>query len=296
MALAPRVSVPADYGSPLDLFHLVRAALAEDVGAGDVTTAATIPADRAGRARVVVRAPGVVSGLSAFAETYRQVDPSIAVELPKEDGDQVAVGDALAFASGAFASLLVAERVALNFLQRLSGVATQARRFSQAVAGTGARIVDTRKTTPGWRSLEKAAVRDGGGFNHRMGLYDAYLIKENHVAGAGGIEAALSAASSRNAARLPVEIEVRSAQELEAVLESSHSPDRILLDNFGIDDLVPAVRRIRSLKRAIVIEASGGISLATVRTVAQAGVDWISVGALTHSAPALDLSCLIEPA
>jgi nicotinate-nucleotide pyrophosphorylase (carboxylating) len=155
--------------------------------------------------------------------------------------------------------------------------------------------VDTRKTTPGWRALEKTAVRHGGGFNHRMGLYDAYLIKENHVAGGGGIEAALAAAASSNAARLPVEIEVRSAAELEAVLASSHAPDRILLDNFGIDDLVASVRRIRSLGRPPLIEASGGISLATVRTVAETGVDWISVGALTHSAPAIDLSCLIEP-
>lgn len=290
------MSAPADYGAALGLSDLVRVALAEDVGSGDVTTAATIPADRAGRARVIARAPGVVSGLEAFAETYRQVDARVVVEFAKEDGDTVEVGDVIALARGAFASLLVAERVALNFLQRLSGVATQTRRFSQAVAGTGARILDTRKTTPGWRALEKAAVRAGGGFNHRMGLYDAYLIKENHVAGAGGMGAALAAAAAHNRARLPVEIEVRSEEELEAVLESPHPPDRILLDNFGIDDLVRAVRRIRSLESPPLVEASGGISLATVRTVAEAGVDWISVGALTHSAPALDLSCLIQPA
>jgi nicotinate-nucleotide pyrophosphorylase (carboxylating) len=290
------VSVPAGHGAAPGLSDLVRNALAEDVGTGDVTTAATIPADRAGRARVIARAPGVVAGIAAFAETYRQVDAGVAVEIAKGDGAEVEVGDPIAFAVGAFGSLLVAERVALNFLQRLSGVATQARRFARAVAGTGARVVDTRKTTPGWRALEKAAVRDGGGFNHRMGLYDAFLIKENHVAGSGGIEAALASVASRNDARLPVEIEVRTAEELEAVLASSHPPDRILLDNFGIDDLVPAVRRIRSVGRPVVVEASGGISLATVRTVAEAGVDWISVGALTHSAPALDLSCLIEPA
>jgi len=290
------VSVPAGHGAAPGLSDLVRNALAEDVGTGDVTTAATIPADRAGRARVIARAPGVVAGIAAFAETYRQVDAGVAVEIAKGDGAEVEVGDPIAFAVGAFGSLLVAERVALNFLQRLSGVATQARRFARAVAGTGARVVDTRKTTPGWRALEKAAVRDGGGFNHRMGLYDAFLIKENHVAGAGGIAAALASVASRNDARLPVEIEVRTAEELEAVLASSHPPDRILLDNFGIDDLVPAVRRIRSVGRPVVVEASGGISLATVRTVAEAGVDWISVGALTHSAPALDLSCLIEPA
>jgi nicotinate-nucleotide pyrophosphorylase (carboxylating) len=290
------VSHPAERGAVLGLPDLVRAALAEDVGAGDVTTTATVSADRAGRARVIARAPGVVSGLAAFAETYRQVDASVVVEFAKDDGGRVELGEPIAFARGAFASLLVAERVALNFLQRLSGVATQAWRFSRAVAGTGARIVDTRKTTPGWRALEKAAVRDGGGFNHRMGLYDAYLIKENHVAGAGGIEPALAAVAARNDAELPVEIEVRSLEELEVVLSSHHPPDRILLDNFGIDDLVPAVRRIRSGENSVVIEASGGVSLATVRSVAEAGVDWISVGALTHSAPALDLSCLIEPA
>lgn len=282
------------HGAPIELSELVRGALAEDVGPGDVTTAATIPADRTGRARVIARAPGIVSGLAPFAETYRQVDPGVVVEFAKEEGDPVEVGDALAFARGAFASLLVAERVALNFLQRLSGVATQAWRFSQAVAGTRARVVDTRKTTPGWRALEKAAVRAGGGVNHRMGLYDAYLIKENHVAGAGGIAAALAAAAARNHDRLPVEIEVRSPEELEDALASPHRPDRILLDNFGIDDLVPAVRRIRSVENPPVVEASGRISLATVRAVAEAGVDWISVGALTHSAPALDLSCLIE--
>ena len=294
MALAPRLIAVSGHGAPLELAELVRGALAEDVGPGDVTTAATIPADRTGRARVIARAPGIVSGLAPFAETYRQVDAGVVVEFAKEEGDQVEMGDALAFARGAFASLLVAERVALNFLQRLSGVATQAWRFSQAVAGTRAHIVDTRKTTPGWRALEKAAVRAGGGLNHRMGLYDAYLIKENHVAGSGGIGAALAAAAARNDGRLPVEIEVRSAEELEAALDSPHRPDRILLDNFGIDDLVPAVRRIRSLENPPVVEASGGISLATVRAVAEAGVDWISVGALTHSAPALDLSCLIE--
>ena len=291
--MVPGVSALGGYGAPLDLHDLVRAALAEDVGAGDVTTAATVTGDRAGRARVIARAPGVVSGLIAFAETYRQVDASVVVEFAKEAGDRVEVGDVLAFARGPFASLLVAERVALNFLQRLSGVATQAWRFSKAVAGTGAHIVDTRKTTPGWRALEKAAVRDGGGFNHRMGLFDAYLIKENHIAGAGGIGAALSATAARNDGRLPVEIEVRSVEELEAVLASPHRPDRILLDNFGIDDLVSAVRHIRSLNSPLVVEASGGISLATVRAVAETGVDWISVGALTHSAPALDLSCLI---
>lgn len=290
------MSSPA-FGSPLDLADLVRAALAEDVGPGDVTTAATVPTDRAGSARVIARSAGVVSGNAAFVETYRQVDPGVRLDLARPDGAAVATGDLVATARGSFASLLVAERTALNFLQRLSGVATLTARFVAAVQGTGARIVDTRKTTPGWRALEKAAVEDGGGLNHRMGLHDAYLIKENHVAGAGGIEAALAAVhDARRDEKRPVEIEVRSIADIEAVLASDHRPDRILCDNFAVEDLARAVRRIKSIEGAPLVEASGNVTLATVRAVAETGVDWISVGALTHSAPALDLSCLIEPA
>lgn len=283
------------FGPPLELAELVRAALAEDVGAGDVTTAATIPPGRTGRARVVARAAGVVAGSAAFVEVYRQVDAAVAIELVAPDGTAVGPDDLVARARGPFASLLVAERVALNFLQRLSGVATLARRFADAIEGTGATIVDTRKTTPGWRPLEKSAVRAGGGRNHRMGLYDAYLIKENHVAGAGGIAAALAAAR-RSGGDLPVEIEVRSLAELEEALASPDRPDRVLCDNFAVADLARAVERVRAVPDPPLVEASGGVSLATVREIAETGVDWISVGALTHSAPALDLSCLIDPA
>jgi nicotinate-nucleotide pyrophosphorylase (carboxylating) len=278
------------------LADLVRTALAEDVGAGDVTTAATVDPARCGAARVVARAAGVVSGTAALVETYRQVDAGVRVELVRRDGSAVADGDLVAVARGRFGSLLLAERTALNFLQRLSGIASLTARFCDAVRGTGARIVDTRKTTPGWRALEKAAVRDGGGLNHRMGLYDAYLIKENHVAGAGGIAAALAAVSREGGGSLPVEIEIRSLAELETVLASDHQPDRILCDNFSVEDLARAVGRIRSVGGATLVEASGNVSLATVRGIADTGVDWISVGALTHSAPALDLSCLIDPA
>lgn len=294
--MVPRVSSFSDFGSPLGLSDLVRAALAEDVGSGDVTTAATVPRNREGSARVIARATGVISGSAAFKETYRQVDATVTVEFEIQDGAAVEDGDLVAAARGSFASLLVAERTALNFLQRLSGVATLTARFVGAVEGTNARIVDTRKTTPGWRALEKAAVRDGGGFNHRMGLYDAYLIKENHVTGAGSVEAALAAAVRDDGRGLPVEIEVRSIEEIEAVLASPHRPDRILCDNFGIEELARAVRRIQSVDGAPLVEASGNVSLATVRRIAETGVDWISVGALTHSAPALDLSCLIDPA
>jgi nicotinate-nucleotide pyrophosphorylase (carboxylating) len=288
------LSQPPGFGRPLALAELVRAALAEDVGAGDVTTAATVEPDGTGVARVVSRAAGVVSGTAALVETYRQVDAGVRVELLRRDGARVGDGDPVVVARGSFASLLLAERTALNFLQRLSGVASLAARFCDAVRGTGAHIVDTRKTTPGWRALEKAAVRDGGGLNHRMGLYDAYLIKENHVAGAGGIEAALAAVSREGGGGLPVEIEVRSLAELEIVLASEHRPDRILCDNFSVEDLGRAVGRIRSMGGATLVEASGNVSLATVRGIADTGVDWISVGALTHSAPALDLSCLID--
>lgn len=288
------MSAAPAFGEPPGLVELVQAALAEDVGAGDVTTAATVAPERVGRARVVARAAGVVSGTAALVEAYRQVDAGVRVELARRDGAAVADGDLVAVARGSFASLLLAERTALNFLQRLSGVASLAARFCEAVRGTDARIVDTRKTTPGWRALEKAAVRDGGGLNHRLGLYDAYLIKENHIAGAGGIEAAL-AAVFRQGRDLPVEIEVRSLEELDAVLASEHRPDRILCDNFALEDLALAVRRVRSIAAPPLVEASGNVTLSTVRRIADTGVDWISVGALTHSAPALDLSCLIEP-
>lgn len=278
----------------LELADLVRAALAEDVGAGDVTTAATVPAARAGRATITARAEGIVTGLEAVRETYRQVDPDVRFEARIANGARVTPGTTVAVAEGPFGALLVSERTALNFLQRLSGVATLAARFVAAVEGTGATIVDTRKTTPAYRELEKAAVRSGGASNHRSGLHDAYLVKENHVAAAGGVAAALAAVAAAGG-DLPVEIEVRDLVELDQVLESPHPPDRVLLDNFPLDVLRRAVGRVRERRPGIRTEASGNVSLETVRSIAETGVDWISVGALTHSAPALDLSCRIEP-
>ncbi|MFN2383301.1 MAG: carboxylating nicotinate-nucleotide diphosphorylase [Gemmatimonadota bacterium] len=279
-----------------NLSALVRAALAEDVGAGDVTTAACVPPGRPGRARVIARAPGVIAGLAAIEETYAQVDPGITVALEVADGDRVATEQVVYRAEGAFAGLLIAERTALNFLQRLSGVATRTAALVAAIDGSRARIVDTRKTTPGWRALEKAAVRAGGGTNHRFGLHDAYLIKENHIAAAGGIPAALARVAERNPAGRPVEIEVRSLAELEQALTAPDVPGRILCDNFPLAELIRAVERIRAASGDILIEASGNVTLDTVRPIAEAGVDWISVGGLTHSAPALDLSCLISAA
>lgn len=272
----------------------VRAALDEDVGGGDVTTEATVPMDVPGRARIVARQAGVVAGLEAARETFRQVDPAVDFRPVGEDGARVEPGDLVAEATGSFTSLLVAERTALNFLQRLSGVATATARFVRAVEGTGATIVDTRKTTPGWRVLEKAAVRAGGGGNHRMGLWDAYLVKDNHLAGAGGVRAALAAVAAANVRGLPVEVEVRGLDELDEALAAEPPPDRILCDHFSLDDLREAVGRARARRPGLVVEASGNVSLDTVRAVAATGVDWISVGALTHSASALDLSCEIE--
>lgn len=288
--MRPRRTPPAP-----DLPALVSAALAEDVGPGDVTTAATVSGKRRGRARIVARAPGVVAGVAALAETYRQVG-SVELKLSAGDGDGVEPGRVVATAEGSYAALLVAERTGLNFLQRLSGVATLTARFVDRVRGTEATIVDTRKTTPGWRALEKAAVVAGGGSNHRMGLWDAVLIKENHVAAAGGLRAALEAVAAKAPGGIPVEIEVRSLDELSQATSHPHPPDRVLCDNFPVDDLVEAVRRVREADPTMIVEASGNVTLETVRAIAETGVDWISVGALTHSAPALDLSCLIDPA
>ncbi len=281
---------------PVDerLEELVRQALEEDVGPGDVTTRATVPSGLAGRARIVARAAGVVAGLAAARETVRQVDPAVEFEARVADGDDVEPDDLVATAEGPFAALLTAERTALNFMQRLSGVATLAARFARSIEGTRARIVDTRKTTPGWRVLEKAAVRAGGGANHRLGLWDAYLIKENHIAAAGGVGPALAAVAGDNRSGLPVEVEVRDLAELEEALSAANPPDRILCDNFDVENLARAVERIRAARPRTLIEASGNVTLDSVRWIARTGVDWISVGALTHSAPALDLSCLIE--
>ena len=271
----------------------VRIALVEDVGQGDVTTAATVAPDVRGEARIVARSSGVIAGLGAVSETYHQVDSGIAVTYKTADGERVESETVVLTAAGAFASLLVAERTALNFLQRLSGIATLTAKFVDAIAGTDAKIVDTRKTTPGWRMLEKAAVAAGGGHNHRMGLYDAYLVKENHLSAAGGITAALDRIAAANTDRQPVELEVSSLAEVDEALASASRPDRIMCDNFAIDDLRVAVERIRAADAEMLIEASGNVRLDTVRSIATTGVDWISVGALTHSAPALDLSCLI---
>ncbi len=266
--------------------------MAEDVGAGDVTSGATVPEGARARARIVQKEPGVVFGLEVVAEAMRQcgvedVD-KLVVEGQWRDGAPAEV----ALAGGPAAGLLAAERVALNFLGHLSGVATLTARFVEAVAGTGARILDTRKTTPGLRALEKAAVVAGGGVNHRMGLYDAILIKENHVALAGGVAKAIHAARTAQP-EMPLEIECRNMDEVAYALGAG--AQRLLLDNMDPSTLREAVKlRDDQGSGTPKLEASGGVTLETVRGVAETGVDFISVGALTHSAPTLDFSMLLE--
>jgi nicotinate-nucleotide pyrophosphorylase (carboxylating) len=271
-----------------DIEQLVARALAEDVGDGDVTTAATVPADARARAITTQKAPGVVFGLDAAEQTFRALDPGVALERLVAEGEWREGGPVLRI-EGRARAILTAERTALNFLQRLSGVATLTARCVQAVQGTGVKILDTRKTTPGLRALEKAAVAAGGGTNHRAGLYDAILIKENHAMMAGGIAEAVRRASER-APQLPLEVECRSLEEVDEALEAG--AHRILLDNMDTDDLREAVAHVAGHAE---LEASGGITLQTLRAVASTGLDFISVGALTHSAPALDLSLLLEP-
>jgi nicotinate-nucleotide pyrophosphorylase (carboxylating) len=279
-----------------DLSDLVARALAEDVGSGDVTTEATVPADARARARIVQKQPGVAFGLDVVAEAMRQCGVEHIDRLVVEGQWRDAVPAEVLLASGTARSLLVAERTALNFLGHLSGVATLTARFVEAVAGTGARILDTRKTTPGLRGLEKAAVAAGGGVNHRLGLHDAILIKENHLALAGGVAKAIYLARKAQP-ELPVEIEVRNLDETAYALGTG--ADRLLLDNMDLESLRGAVR-LRDQNAAggegPALEASGGVDLENVRAIAETGVDFISVGALTHSAPSLDFSLLLDPA
>ena len=265
----------------------VERALAEDVGSGDVTTAAAVDDRAIARAVIFQKAPGVVFGLEVTEAAFLELDPDVRIERLAPEGEWREGGPVLRL-EGSARGLLIAERTALNFLQRLSGVATLSARYVREVAGTGARILDTRKTTPGLRALEKAAVAAGGATNHRAGLYDAILIKENHVALAGGIGEAVRRARAA-APDLPLEVEARSIAEVEEAL-AARAP-RILLDNMSVAELRAAVVHVAGRAE---LEASGGITLETLRDVASTGVDFISVGALTHSAGALDFSLILE--
>ena len=267
----------------------VRRFLAEDVGTGDVTTNSVVPPDARASGWIVAREACVVVGLGAAAAVYAELDPAVTCELLVKEGHRVAACDRIARLEGPARPLLTGERLALNLLQRLSGVATITRRYVEAIAGTGASVSDTRKTTPGLRLLEKEAVRLGGGRNHRIGLYDGILIKDNHLVAGGGITAAVAAARAGGSG-LPVQVEVDTVEQLDEALDAG--VDAVLLDNMAPARVAEAVTRIRShpAGRDCWVEASGGITFDTVRAYAEAGVDTISVGALTHSAPSVDIA------
>ena len=265
------------------LGRIVRDALAEDIGAGDVTTDATVDEAATGTAVLVTRTPGVVAGLDAVEAVFHALDPELELECLVAEGDLLAGPAPVARVRGSLRAILTGERTALNLLARLSGIATLTRRYVDAVAGTGVAILDTRKTTPGLRSLEKHAVAAGGGRNHRFGLDDGVLVKDNHLAAAGSVRAAVE--RLRAATDLAIEVECDTLAQVADALEAG--ADAILLDNMSLDELRQAVALAGGRAR---LEASGGVSLETVRAIAETGVDEISIGALTHSAPALDVS------
>jgi len=285
MTAAPVAAPPPDLGEQ------VARALAEDVGSGDLT-AALVPAGRTGRATVITREPAVVCGQPWFDEVFRQLDPLVHVAWDVAEGSAVVPDQRLCRLEGPARSLLTGERTALNFLQTLSGTATAARRYADVLAGLACRVLDTRKTIPGLRRAQKYAVRCGGGSNHRMGLYDGILVKENHIMAAGSIAAAVAAARAQGA-KVPVEVEVETLDELHQVLDTG--ADMALLDEFSLDDMRAAVAMNRSHPRGpIKLEASGSVTLETLRAIAETGVDFVSVGSLTKHLRAVDLSMRFE--
>lgn len=271
------------------LQRLIRSALAEDIGAGDVTTAAVLNGEETGTAQAVAKSDMILAGIDVFRQTFLLLDSDIFFPECLEDGREVRRGEILAECSGRLSSILTAERTALNFLQRMSGVATTTRRYVQAVAGTHARILDTRKTAPGLRILDKYAVRAGGGVNHRFALYDGVLIKDNHLTAAGGVGPAIERARGRIPHTLKIEVEVKNLDEVRQALEAG--ADALLLDNMPLAALSEAVRLVGG---RVPVEASGNVTLASVRQIAETGVDFISVGALTHSVAAADISLLVR--
>ena len=282
-------AVPFEPLDPGDYRELVRRALAEDLGWGDVTTEGAIQRDQRGRGVIVCKCECVIAGLDIAAEAFRQLDPGVAVKVARTDGVLCANGTEVAEVEGAAAALLTAERTALNFMQRLSGIATLTRRFVEA-AGGRITVLDTRKTTPLLRALEKYAVRAGGGVNHRSGLDEGILIKDNHVRLAGTVAAAVTRMRRANR-EMPTEVEAQTLDQVDEALDAG--ADIILLDNLSTPDIIEAVRRCRDRAKT---EISGGVTLQRLPELAATGADYVSVGALTHSAPAADLSFEIEPA
>jgi len=273
----------------LTLDRIIDAALLEDIHTGDITTRSLLLGDRAAKARLLAKEDLVLAGVSVAERVFRRLNPETLFSANFSDGSRVVRGDVIATVQGAAADLLMGERVALNLLQRLSGIATITSRFVEAVRGTKARIVDTRKTTPGLRELEKYAVRVGGAHNHRTGLYDGVLIKENHIAAAGGIAEAIGRARAHVPHTLKIEIETESLAQVEEALAAG--ADVIMLDNMSLADMRSAVAMVSG---RVPLEASGGVNLDTVRAIAETGVDIISVGALTHSPQAMDISMLLD--
>ena len=288
--------------NPNEYEPLIKMALTEDLGGvidvnRDITSTLTLTEKLQAEAQIISRQDGVIVGLEIARSTFDHLDPEIDFSPHKIDGDFVRSGDIVATLKGNAHPILTAERTALNFIQRLSGIATKTHSFVNAIKGTKAAITDTRKTTPGWRQLEKWAVVKGGGVNHRIGLYDAVLIKENHATASKGLSSAINRIrkiQSESQKNIPIFVEVERLEELDSVIKSQ--PDRIMLDNMSSDAMRTAVKSIRKSNPTINIEATGGFSLLTVREAAETGVDLISVGSLTHSAPAFDLTLLFKTA
>ena len=270
---------------------IVKIALEEDLGSGDITSNLTIPEKQKGEGFIIAREKGIITGLEVIKSVFKQIDTGLVFRPLVSDGDKVRPNQKVAQIRGKAKSILAGERTALNFLQRLSGIATLTGEFVVKIRGTKAKILDTRKTTPGLRLLEKYAVKKGGGKNHRQGLYDMILIKDNHIKAAGSISAAIGKAM-KSKKGLKIEVETKNLKEIKEAL--NFKIDRIMLDNFKPEDLKKAVKLIRSKNKKVEIEASGKVNLHNVRKIALSGVDYISVGALTHSAKALDLSLLLK--
>lgn len=271
------------------VYKIIEAALKEDLGDGDHTSLSTIPADAKGKAKLLIKDTGVIAGVELALEIFKQVDADLKTEIFIKDGEEVRPGDIAFYVTGNVRSILLAERLVLNTMQRMSGIATTTFNIVKELKGTETKVLDTRKTTPNLRYLEKWAVKTGGGVNHRFGLYDMILIKDNHVDYAGGIKNAIQSAKdyiNKNNKQLQIEIEVRNLQELNEVL-ATEGVDRILLDNFSFDDLKEAVKLV---DKRILTEASGGITPKNAIEYAKCGVDYISMGALTHSVNSLDMS------
>ncbi|MDF2721543.1 MAG: nicotinate-nucleotide pyrophosphorylase [Paenibacillus sp.] len=276
------------YGNNEQLTRHIREWLNEDIGTGDVTTMTTIPLEQQSKGIIHVKEAGILAGMPVAEQVFRVVDPELAFTPLQQDGAHVEKGTVLAEVSGSTRSILLGERLALNLMQRLSGIATRTRQFVDALEGAPARLVDTRKTTPGHRMLEKYAVRVGGGHNHRFGLYDAVMIKDNHIKGAGGVKQAILSARAQIPHTMKIEVEVERFDQLEEALDAQ--ADIIMLDNMSCPDMKRAVGIIKARSPHIVVEASGSVTLETIGDIARTGVDVISVGRLTYSVQALDIS------